>query len=119
MSLHRGIAIASACLILLTSAIAKASPTKILLTQQQIKTNWQERPDFGKYFQKAGVKGTFLLYNLKQDRYLVYNRQRANSRIVPASTYKILNSLIALETGVVADENEIIKWDGVKREFPQ
>lgn len=119
MSLHRGIAIASVCLILLPSAIAKASPTQVLLSQQQTKSTWQERPDFGKYFQKAGVKGTFLLYDRQQNQYLVYNRQRANSRIVPASTYKILNSLIALESGVVADENEIIKWDGVKREFPQ
>lgn len=119
MSLRCRIAIASAlCFILLPSAIAKAAPTKNLYTQQQTEGNWQERPDFNKYFQKAGVKGTFLLYDLNQNRYLVYSRQRANSRIVPASTYKILNSLIALETGVVRDENEVIKWDGVKRDFP-
>jgi beta-lactamase class D len=34
----------------------------------------------------------------------------------PASTFKILNSLIALETGVVHDEHTVIKWDGVVRE---
>lgn len=111
-------AIAFLSLTLLPSIETKAAPTKILLSQQQTKSTWQERPDFGKYFQKAGVKGTFLLYNLKQNRYFVYNPQRANSQFVPASTYKILNSLIALETGVVRDENEVIKWDGVKREIP-
>ncbi|HHG83142.1 MAG TPA: hypothetical protein ENJ82_00205, partial [Bacteroidetes bacterium] len=31
----------------------------------------------------------------------------------PASTFKILNALIALETGVIEDTNEVIKWDGV------
>lgn len=78
-----------------------------------------QRPDFGKYFQQANVKGTFILYDLKKDQYLVYNSKRASTRIIPASTYKIFNSLVALETGVINDENEAIAWDGVKRKFPQ
>ncbi len=120
MTLRFVVAIASAfCVILLPDAIAKASPVKILLAQQQTNANWQERPQFGKYFQKEGVKGTFLLYDIKQNGYLVYNSQRAKSPFVPASTFKIFNSLVALETGVVRDENEVIKWDGVKRDFPQ
>lgn len=87
--------------------------------QQYTKSVWLERPDFGKYFQQANVKGTFILYDLKKDQYLVYNSKRANTRFIPASTFKIFNSLVALETGSVKDENEVIKWDGVKREFPQ
>lgn len=86
---------------------------------QQKQANWQERADFGKYFQQAGVKGTFLLYDLKKKQYFVYNAKRANTGYVPASTFKIFNSLVALETGVVKDENEVIKWDGVKREIPK
>ena len=31
---------------------------------------------------------------------------------LPASTFKIINLLIALETGVVKDESEVIKWNG-------
>ena len=31
---------------------------------------------------------------------------------LPASTFKIINTLIALEAGVIADENEIIRWPG-------
>ncbi len=35
---------------------------------------------------------------------------------MPASTFKIPNSIIALETGVVEDpDKDIFKWDGVKR----
>ncbi len=86
---------------------------------QQKQANWQEKPDFGKYFQQAGVKGTILIYDLNKNQYFVYNAKRANTPYVPASTFKIFNSLVALETGVVKDENEVIKWDGVKRAIPQ
>ncbi len=101
----------------LPSVVAKTVANQSLAQQKQ--GNWQERPDFGKYFQQAGVKGTFILYDFKKNKYLVYNPKRANTRYIPASTFKIFNSLVALETGVVKDENEVIKWDGVKREIPQ
>jgi beta-lactamase class D len=116
---------AIALLPLTAIAVSSKDATSYVSTIQNLKskiqnsTNWQERPDFGKYFQQAGVKGTFLLYDLKQDRYLVYNPQRANTSFIPASTFKIFNSLVALETGVIKDENEVIKWDGVKRKFPE
>lgn len=71
--------------------------------------------DWGKYFTEAGVEGTFILYNLNDDSLKVYNPERAEIQFLPASTFKILNSLISLETKAVKDENEIIKWDGVKR----
>lgn len=91
-------------------------PTK---HQQRTQVRWQERSDFGKYFQQAGVEGTFILYNLQQDQYLVYNSKRANTRFLPASTFKIFNSLVALELGAVRDENQVLKWDGVTRKFPE
>lgn len=101
----------------LPSVMAENANNQDMVQQKQ--NNWQERPDFGKYFQQSGVKGTILIYDLKKDRYLVYNAKRANTGYVPASTFKIFNSLVALETGVVKDENEVIKWDGVKRAIPQ
>jgi beta-lactamase class D len=101
----------------LPSAVAGNVNNQSIVQQKQ--NNWQERPDFGKYFQQAGVKGTFLLYDLKKNQYLIYNAKRANTGYVPASTFKIFNSLVALETGAVKDKNEVIKWDGVKREIPE
>lgn len=77
---------------------------------------WHERPDFEKHFKNAGVTGAFLLYDLKQDKYLAYNSERLQQGYVPASTFKIFNALVALETGVIRDENEMLKWDGVQRE---
>ncbi len=90
-----------------------------VLSQKDAKSNWHSRADFEKYFQQAGVKGSFVLYNFKKNQYLVYNPKRVNTTFLPASTFKIFNSLVALETGIVKDENQVIKWDGVKREIPE
>lgn len=79
-------------------------------------SKWEERPDFAKYFKEARVEGAFLLYDLKNDKYLAFNSERLLRGYVPASTYKIFNSLVALETGVIRDENEVLKWDGTVRE---
>lgn len=78
---------------------------------------WQERKDFAKYFDDAGVNGGFILFDLKQETYVVYNPQRINTGFIPASTFKIFNSLVALETKQIQDASEIIKWDGRQRGF--
>ena len=36
---------------------------------------------------------------------------------IPASTFKIPNTLIALEEGVIKDHFETIKWDGIQQEY--
>jgi len=59
-----------------------------------------------------GVKGTFVLLDLSTNKYKYYNKERADSLFLPASTFKILNSLIALESEAVSNEKEVIKWDG-------
>jgi len=73
------------------------------------------RTDFRKYFDAQKVDGCVVVYDLKNDRTALYNPKECNRGTVPASTFKICNSLIGLETGVLTDENHLIKWDGVKR----
>ena len=58
-----------------------------------------------------------LIYDLNKNEYIQYNSERCNESFIPASTFKILNSLIALETGVIKDENEVIPWDSVNRQY--
>lgn len=70
------------------------------------------------YYDSANSTGSFILYDLKNNRYTYYNKAEATTAYTPASTFKIPNSLIGLETGVIADENYIIKWDGKKRWNP-
>ena len=42
-----------------------------------------------------------------------YNQARCTQRFLPASTFKIFISLVALETAVAPDDNLVIKWDSV------
>lgn len=71
--------------------------------------------DFRKYFDSYGVKGSFMMYDMNNDKYVYYDSARCFERFTPASTFKIPNSIIGLETGVITDENFVIPWDSVKR----
>ena len=70
------------------------------------------REDLNPVFQERGFAGTFVLYEANTDRLVLVNAKRAEERFVPASTFKIPNSLIALETGAVKDVDEVIPYGG-------
>jgi len=80
-----------------------------------VKTVRDTPPNYQPFFAEYDVKGCFLLYNLNSDIYQIYNSSRCEQGFLPASTFKILNGLIGLETGVITDENMVIPWDGVER----
>lgn len=73
---------------------------------------WQESPELAKLFKDAEVTGTFALYDVRGDRLVGNNHDRAQERRIPASTFKIPNSLIGLETGAVKDVDEILPYGG-------
>ncbi|WP_106397219.1 class D beta-lactamase [Actinocorallia populi] len=77
------------------------------------------RDDLQAAFREAGVRGTFALLDVKRGRTTVVDLQRAEQRLIPASTFKIPHSLIALETRVVQDENEVIPYGGQPQPFPE
>ena len=74
------------------------------------------REALARRFTDEGTVGTFVGY--KVDDYLVIasDTDRSGEAKLPASTFKIPNSVIALETGVVGDpDKDVFKWDGVVR----
>jgi beta-lactamase class D len=71
-----------------------------------------ERPDLEATFAEQGVQGAFVLLDVSAERMTVVNRGRAEKRAIPASTFKVANSLIALETGAVKDEHEVLPYGG-------
>lgn len=71
--------------------------------------------DLQKFFDDCGFKGSITLYDKKNDRWIFSDSVDANVELLPASSSKIINSMILLETGVLKDENEVVDWDGVKR----
>ena len=69
-----------------------------------------------KYFDQSHVSGTFGMYDNGHAHFTIYNLSRyTDSAYLPASTFKIVNSLIGLQTGVISSEKMVIPWDGVAR----
>ncbi len=56
-----------------------------------------------------------MLFDPQTGELTTNDEREAGARHLPASTFKIFNSLVALEEKAVADEHEVIKWDGVER----
>ena len=75
------------------------------------------RDDWNKYFNEFGFDGSFVLYDLNNDTFYRYNKEVCSQQFIPASTFKIPNTLIGLETGVITGKDFELKWDGVKREI--
>lgn len=69
-------------------------------------------------FAAEDLRGVFVLLDREEDRFITNDPLRARRPFLPASTFKILNSLISLEVGAVADELEVVKWDGTDRGSP-
>ncbi len=70
----------------------------------------------GKLFKEAGVEGCFALLDNGTGQFTIYNLERyRDSAYLPASTFKIITSLIGLQTGKIVNDSMIIKWDGQDR----
>ncbi|MDI9341228.1 MAG: penicillin-binding transpeptidase domain-containing protein [Sediminibacterium sp.] len=65
-----------------------------------------------KYFDSCQVKGTVIIYDNPSRKWIVSDTISIHEESLPASTFKIINLLIALETKTIADETEIVKWVG-------
>ena len=87
-----------------------------IMTGKSYSQNIESRDDFKKYYDQYKVEGTFVLYDQNNDKYVCYNQIEKDEPFIPASTFKIMNSLIGLETGVISDENFVIPWDSVIRQ---
>lgn len=68
-----------------------------------------------RFFDENKADGCFTLLNNASGEITVYNMTLDTMRFSPASTFKIMNTLIGLQTGHITDEKMVIKWDGVKR----
>lgn len=65
------------------------------------------------FFQNTN--GTFIIKDVESGKMFIYNKNRAQERRTPMSTFKIMNSLIGLQVKAVKDEYDIKRWDGVHR----
>ena len=74
--------------------------------------------NFQKYFDDLNIKGSITIYDYKNKKWYYSDKNDLEKRTLPASTFKIPNSLILIEEHALKDENEVLKWDGVIRPVP-
>lgn len=77
-----------------------------------VKNDMTVRDDFQSYFDSCGVEGSIAIYDIESQKWIVSDTVGLVIETLPASTFKIINLLIALETTAIKDENEIVKWVG-------
>ena len=58
-----------------------------------------------------GYEGSFVLYNMAQDTWNIYDMDRAALRVSPDSTYKIYDALFGLEAGAITPEDSTMEWN--------
>lgn len=70
------------------------------------------QPELAQPFRDCRVQGSITLYDYKTGHWTFSDSIDAARATQPASTFKIINLLIALESGVIRDEQEVVKWPG-------
>lgn len=75
----------------------------------------KDNTEWSHIFDKYKITGTFILKNMSTNESRIYNVMRSDSAYLPASTFKVINSLIALQTSAVKGLNDTIKWDGINK----
>jgi beta-lactamase class D len=79
----------------------------------------KEAPELAELFETENVTGTFVLFDVSANVRHVYNLERAAKRFLPASTFKIPNTLIGLTTGAVKNVDEVLPYGGKPQFLPQ
>lgn len=89
----------------------------MLLALQAHAAGWEESPEVSELFKSAAVQGTFVLYDVSGQRFIGHHQARAETRFIPASTFKIPNTLIGLSTGAVQSVDEVLPYGGKPQPF--
>lgn len=78
-------------------------------------TSSEIRDDLRGPYDSVRVQGSFILHDMGRDHWILIDSAQADVATLPASTYKVIGSLIALEDKVVPDENTPMPWDSIYR----
>lgn len=84
-------------------------------TKKKADNNTILKPEFQSIIDSSEVTGSILIYDLSEDTYYSNDFEWSNKGNLPASTFKIVNSIIGLETGVIESDSTVFKWDGKKK----
>ena len=71
-----------------------------------------------KLFAGQDVDGTIVIASLNTGKTFTHNDSRARRQFSPASTFKIMNTLIAIEEKAVSGKSDVFKWNGHVYDIP-
>lgn len=79
-----------------------------------------EHKEWAAFYKAEGLsKAGIIIRDQTHDAVHYYNLEQDSTHYVPASTFKIVLSLAALELGVLQDDKFIIPWNGVPSAKPE
>lgn len=73
--------------------------------------------DLKRFFDDYNVIGSIVIFDKNNSKFIYYDSLRCSNQYTPASTFKIFNSLAALEAGVIKDTTHVIPWDSITRAY--
>ncbi|GAB5500478.1 MAG: hypothetical protein PsegKO_27890 [Pseudohongiellaceae bacterium] len=74
--------------------------------------------NWGDTFSKYDAEGTFVVPGgFDTATRQIHNTERATTRLSRASTFKIPHTLLALDSGAIAEEFQVFAWDDVMRHY--
>lgn len=82
----------------------------IALDPQQ--AQWLVKPELTTIFTKQNISGTFVLYDSQTNQFFSSDSKRAKQRFIPASSFKIANTLIGLDAGAVESVDQVFEYNG-------
>ena len=103
----------------MTRKLFGALAVLLVLTTGCNNNNVTVEDSFKKYFDDNKVTGCFGMWDNARNQFTIYNLLRfRDSAYLPASTFKIFNSLAALNTGRIFSDTVVVPWDKKIRIFP-
>lgn len=65
----------------------------------------------------SSYKGSFVLYDISKNSWIIYHMDLATKRVSPDSTYKIYDALFALDENIITRQDSTIQWDNTPHPF--
>jgi beta-lactamase class D len=92
----------------------------LLFTLAVLLSTWVMAADdtLARLFAEPGLDGTMVIASVHGGQTWVHHDARAVQRFSPASTFKVFNTLMALEAKVIGGKDSVFKWDGTHYDFP-
>ncbi len=89
----------------------------LLLPLSPSLATYQPDADIAALYKAQDVEGVLMIVSLEGKEKYMHNAGEIDNAYIPASTFKIAHTLIALEEGIIKDQTVNIPWDGVQRTY--